>query len=62
MVMSKRTSAHTVVAMEVDYSAVEKVRRAQKARFKDAEGFSLTYLPFISRAVIDAIAKDQGAK
>jgi 2-oxoglutarate dehydrogenase E2 component (dihydrolipoamide succinyltransferase) len=55
MVMSKRTSAHTVVAMEVDYSAVEKVRSAQKARFKDAEGFSLTYLPFISRAVIDAI-------
>jgi 2-oxoglutarate dehydrogenase E2 component (dihydrolipoamide succinyltransferase) len=55
MVMSKRTSAHTVVAMEVDYSAVEKVRRAQKDRFKESEGFSLTYLPFISRAVIDAI-------
>jgi pyruvate dehydrogenase E2 component (dihydrolipoamide acetyltransferase) len=55
MIMSKRTSAHTVVAMEVDYSAVEKVRQAQKERFKEAEGFGLTYLPFISRAVIDAI-------
>jgi 2-oxoglutarate dehydrogenase E2 component (dihydrolipoamide succinyltransferase) len=55
MVMSKRTSAHTVVAMEVDYSAVEKVRRAQRERFKEAEGFGLTYLPFIARAVIDAI-------
>jgi 2-oxoglutarate dehydrogenase E2 component (dihydrolipoamide succinyltransferase) len=55
MVMSKRTSAHTVVAMEVDYSAVEKVRRAQRERFKETEGFGLTYLPFIARAVIDAI-------
>jgi 2-oxoglutarate dehydrogenase E2 component (dihydrolipoamide succinyltransferase) len=55
MVRSKHTSAHTVVAMEVDYSAVEKARRAEKERFKEQEGFSLTYLPFISRAVIDAI-------
>jgi pyruvate dehydrogenase E2 component (dihydrolipoamide acetyltransferase) len=55
MVRSKATSAHTVVAMEVDYSGVEKVRLANKARFKEVEGFGLTYLPFISRAVIDAI-------
>jgi 2-oxoglutarate dehydrogenase E2 component (dihydrolipoamide succinyltransferase) len=55
MVMSKRTSAHTVVAMEVDYSAVEKVRQLQKDRFREVEGFGLTYLPFISRAVIDAV-------
>jgi 2-oxoglutarate dehydrogenase E2 component (dihydrolipoamide succinyltransferase) len=55
MVRSKHTSAHTVVAMEVDYSAVDKVRATEKNRFKEAEGFSLTYLPFISRAVIDAI-------
>jgi pyruvate dehydrogenase E2 component (dihydrolipoamide acetyltransferase) len=55
MVRSKHTSAHTVVAMEVDYSGVEKVRQAVKQRFKEQEGFGLTYLPFISRAVIDAI-------
>jgi pyruvate dehydrogenase E2 component (dihydrolipoamide acetyltransferase) len=55
MVRSKHTSAHTVVVMEVDYSGVEKVRQAAKQRFKEQEGFSLTYLPFISRAVIDAI-------
>jgi 2-oxoglutarate dehydrogenase E2 component (dihydrolipoamide succinyltransferase) len=55
MVRSKATSAHTVVAMEVDYSAVEKVRLANKERFKGAEGFGLTYLPFIARAVVDAI-------
>jgi 2-oxoglutarate dehydrogenase E2 component (dihydrolipoamide succinyltransferase) len=56
MVRSKQTSAHTVVAMEVDYSAVERVRQAEKERFKQHEGVSLTYLPFIARAVIDAIA------
>jgi pyruvate dehydrogenase E2 component (dihydrolipoamide acetyltransferase) len=55
MVRSKHTSAHTVVAMEVDYTAVERVRLAQKEHFKSTEGFGLTYLPFISRAVIDAL-------
>ncbi len=55
MVRSKHTSAHTVVVMEVDYSAVEAARGPAKRRFKDQEGFSLTYLPFIARAVIDAI-------
>jgi len=57
MIRSKHTSAHTMVAVEVDYSAVEKVRSAQKAAFKEAEGFSLTYLPFIARAAVDAIAE-----
>lgn len=55
MVRSKHTSAHTMVAVEVDYSGVEKVRHAEKTAFKEAEGFSLTYLPFVSRAVIDAL-------
>ncbi|MGH9122345.1 MAG: dihydrolipoamide acetyltransferase family protein, partial [Acidimicrobiales bacterium] len=57
MVRSKHTSAHTMVAMEVDYSAVEVVRGAERERFKAAEGFSLTYLPFIARAVVDAVAE-----
>jgi len=55
MVRSKRTSAHTMVAVEVDYSAVEKVRLAERARFREAEGFSLTYLPFVTRATVDAM-------
>ena len=55
MVRSKATSAHTMVAFEVDYSGVEKVRTAAKSQFREAEGFSLTYLPFVARAVVDAI-------
>ncbi len=57
MVRSKATSAHTLVAVEVDYEGVDKVRRALRESFKAAEGHSLTYLPFISRAVVDAIAE-----
>ena len=55
MARSKQTSAHVYAAMEVDYEAVEVVRRAQKDSWRAEEGFSLTYLPFISRAVVDAI-------
>ncbi len=55
MVRSKATSPHVLTAVEVDFESVEKVRRSHGASFKAAEGFSLTYLPFISRAVVDAI-------
>jgi pyruvate dehydrogenase E2 component (dihydrolipoamide acetyltransferase) len=55
MVRSKHTSAHTMVSVDVDYSAVDKVRRAERERFRVAEGISLNYLPFIARATVDAI-------
>ena len=57
MVRSKHTSAHTMVAVEVDYAGIDKVRLPERARFKEAEGFGLTYLPFVARAVVDAIAE-----
>jgi 2-oxoglutarate dehydrogenase E2 component (dihydrolipoamide succinyltransferase) len=49
------TSAHVYASIEVDYEAVDRVRRTHKEAWKAEEGFSLTYLPFVSRAVIDAI-------
>ncbi len=55
MSKSKQTAAHVWTSVEVDYEAVERVRRAHKAGWKDREGFSLTYLPFIARATIDAL-------
>jgi pyruvate dehydrogenase E2 component (dihydrolipoamide acetyltransferase) len=55
MVRSQATSAHVLIAIEVDYEAVDRVRLAEKDAFKAEEGFSLTYLPFVSRAVIDAL-------
>src|SRR5205823_5591783 len=55
MVMSRNVSPHAVTAVEVDYENVERVRRRHRESFKATEGFSLTYLPFIARAVIDAL-------
>jgi pyruvate dehydrogenase E2 component (dihydrolipoyllysine-residue acetyltransferase) len=55
MVRSQATSAHVLTAVEVDFEAVDRVRLARKDAFKADEGFSLTYLPFVSRAVVDAI-------
>jgi pyruvate dehydrogenase E2 component (dihydrolipoamide acetyltransferase) len=56
MRMSLATSPHAFSVAEVDYANVDRVRDAVKATWKETEGFSLTYLPFISRAVVDAIA------
>jgi 2-oxoglutarate dehydrogenase E2 component (dihydrolipoamide succinyltransferase) len=55
MVRSLDTSAHVLTVIEVDFDNVDRVRNAAKAQWKADEGFSLTYLPFVSRAVIDAI-------
>jgi len=57
MAKSLATSPHVITAIDVDYEAVERARRPARDHFKDEEGFSLTYLPFISRAVVDALAE-----
>jgi 2-oxoglutarate dehydrogenase E2 component (dihydrolipoamide succinyltransferase) len=45
MIRSLRTSAHTLVGTSVDYHALDPVRRAA----------GLSYLPFVARAVVDAL-------
>jgi pyruvate dehydrogenase E2 component (dihydrolipoamide acetyltransferase) len=54
-IKAKQTAAHVWTSVEVDYERVERVRQAHKEAFKAEEGFSLTYLPFIARATIDAL-------
>ncbi len=49
------TSAHVYASIEVDFEVVDKVRRANRDAWKAEERFSLTYLPFVSRAVVEAI-------
>ncbi len=56
MVRSKATSPHVLQAVEVDFHGVDAVRAANRDSWRAAEGFGLTYLPFIARAVCDAIA------
>lgn len=55
MIRSVATSPHAMTAVEVDYENVERVRTAHQASWMAEEGFKLTYLPFISRAVLDAL-------
>jgi 2-oxoglutarate dehydrogenase E2 component (dihydrolipoamide succinyltransferase) len=55
MIESRRTSAHVWTSIEVDLEAVEQVRQKHKAAFRKSEGASLTYLPFIGRAVCDGL-------
>jgi pyruvate dehydrogenase E2 component (dihydrolipoamide acetyltransferase) len=55
MVRSKATSAHTLMVREVDFEHVEGVRRHHGAQFKEREGFSLTYLPFVALAVLEGL-------
>ncbi len=57
MVRSKATSAHTLVVAEADFEAVERVRSAHRERFQSEEGFSLTYLPFVARATVEALRR-----
>ncbi|HXF66337.1 MAG TPA: dihydrolipoamide acetyltransferase family protein [Burkholderiales bacterium] len=51
------TVPHVLQAVEVDFCRVEQARRAAGEQWKRREGFSLTYLPFILRAVSIALGK-----
>ena len=55
MMMSLGVSPHSFSVVEVDYANVDVTRSAVKDEWKRSEGFSLTYLPFITRAVVEAI-------
>jgi 2-oxoglutarate dehydrogenase E2 component (dihydrolipoamide succinyltransferase) len=55
MTRSKATSAHTLMVKEVDFERVEMQRRQHGAAFREREGFTLTYLPFIAVAVLSAL-------
>ncbi len=57
LTQSWTTIPHVFQATEADFSNVDKVRNARKAAFKERHGVSLTYLPFIARAVCIAIGE-----
>jgi 2-oxoglutarate dehydrogenase E2 component (dihydrolipoamide succinyltransferase) len=55
MVMSKRTSAHVTTVHKVDMTKVAKMRERHKADFQARYGMSLTFLPFVTRAAVEAL-------
>ncbi len=50
-----RTIPHVFQAIDVDFTDIEIIRSGHKERFKAENGYSLTYLPFIARAVCIAL-------
>lgn len=57
MAKSWHASPHVLQVVEADFHRVEQARRLHGAGWKQREGFSLTYLPFIVRAVSIALGK-----
>ena len=55
MVRSKTTIPHAWQTQEVDMSGVVANRAANKTRFQQQEGFSLTYLPYVLMAAIQGL-------
>jgi pyruvate dehydrogenase E2 component (dihydrolipoamide acetyltransferase) len=55
MVNSKRTSAHVTTVHRVDFSKVAKLRDKAKREFQERNGFSLTFLPFVTAATAEAL-------
>jgi pyruvate dehydrogenase E2 component (dihydrolipoamide acetyltransferase) len=54
MVMSRRTSAHVHTLFEVNYSHLARLREQHKAAYEQA-GAKLTYMSFVTKAVVDAL-------
>jgi 2-oxoglutarate dehydrogenase E2 component (dihydrolipoamide succinyltransferase) len=57
MVLSRRTSAHVTTVYEIDMTKVAKLRDENRAAFQERTGTKLTFMPFIFKAVTDAIRK-----
>jgi len=51
-----QTSARAWNAVEVNMENVVRTRDAAKAAFKAREGIGLTFMPFVARAVVDALS------
>jgi len=57
MVLSRRTSAHVTTVYEIDMTKVAKLRDENRETFLARTGTKLTFMPFIFKALTDAIRK-----
>jgi 2-oxoglutarate dehydrogenase E2 component (dihydrolipoamide succinyltransferase) len=55
MVLSKQTSPHVGTVSEIDLGQVVRFRDTHKRAFQEAQGFNLTFLPFIVYAAVRAL-------
>ncbi len=59
MIMSRRTSAHVTSFYEIDFTAIARIRQANKQDFEN-RGAKLTYMAFIVKVVADNLRKHPG--
>src|SRR5260370_1859636 len=57
MVRSKRTSPHATTVVEVDMTNIAKWLEKNKEDFKKREGYSISYVPFVMKAVCEGLRK-----
>jgi pyruvate dehydrogenase E2 component (dihydrolipoamide acetyltransferase) len=57
MVESKHTNAHVHSVFKIDMSRIARIREKEKSKYEQRNGVKLTYMPFISRAVIVTLRK-----
>ena len=57
MVRSKRTSPHAATVVEIDMTNIAKWLERNKEEFKCREGYNISYVPFVMKAVCEGIRK-----
>ena len=57
MVRSKRTAPHATTVVEVDMTNIARWLEKNKEDFKKREGYSISYVPFVMKAVCEGIRK-----
>ncbi len=57
MVESKRTSPHVHTVFKIDFTRIVKIREKEKNKYEQRNGVKLTYMPFITRAIIATLRK-----
>lgn len=57
MMISRRTSAHVTTVYEIDMTKVARLRDENRKVFAERTGTKLTFMPFIFKAVTDAVRK-----
>ncbi|HEX6478352.1 MAG TPA: dihydrolipoamide acetyltransferase family protein [Ktedonobacteraceae bacterium] len=55
MVRSKRTAPHATTVVEVDMTNIAKWLEKNKDEFRQREGYGISYLPFVMKAVCEGI-------
>jgi pyruvate/2-oxoglutarate dehydrogenase complex dihydrolipoamide acyltransferase (E2) component len=57
MVRSKRTSPHATTVVEIDMTNITRWLAKNKEEFKRREGYGISYVPFVMKAVCEGIRK-----